>query len=96
MRAGCAHGAPTHAPSTNPGKIAALAATTEVWARAVAFYTDIFLDHPGVFDARKLRVMQKGPDTSTTKEVAWSEKDRLTWAESVTVATPAHPPRARL
>ena len=79
------------APSTNPGKIAALAATTEVWARAVAFYTDIFLDHPGVFDARKLRVMQKGPDTSTTKEVAWSEKDRLTWAESVTVATPAHP-----
>ncbi len=35
------------APSTNPGKIAVLAATTEVWDHAVAFYTDIFLDHPG-------------------------------------------------
>ena len=76
-------------PSTNPGKIASLGATTAVWDRAVAFYTGIFLDHPGVFEARKL--LRSGPEAGTTKEAAWSEKDRLTWAESVTMATSAHP-----
>ena len=45
---------------------------------------------------RKTMLPRSGPEAGTTKEVAWSEKDRLTWAESVTVATPAHPPRARL
>ena len=79
------------APSTNPGKIAAPAATTAVWDHAVAFYTDTFLDHPGVFDARKTRLVQRGPDAGTTKEVAWTDEDRLTWAEPVTVVTPTHP-----
>jgi hypothetical protein len=41
------------APSANRRKVAALAATTAEWDRAVAFYTDLFLDHPGVFEALK-------------------------------------------
>ena len=58
-----------------------------MWDRAVAFYRDIFLDHPGVFEACKTRMVQNGPDAGTTKEVAWTVEDRLTWAESVTVVT---------
>ena len=79
------------AATTNPGKVSALAATVAEWDRAVAFYTNVFLDHSGVFEARKTQLVQSGPDAGKTKEVAWTEKDRLTWAESVTVATPAHP-----
>jgi len=79
------------AATANPGKVSALAATVAEWDRAVAFYTRLFLDHPGVFHASKTVELRSGPDAGRTKEVAWTEKDRLTWAESVTVATPAHP-----
>ena len=78
-------------PSPNARKVGALADTTTEWERAVAFYTDLFLDHPGVFEATKRRVVPAGPRAGETEEVAWTDKDRLTWAESVTVATPAHP-----
>ena len=77
--------------STNPGKITALEATTAVWDRAVAFYTELFLDHPGVFEAHKPEVVRRGPDTGRYKDAPWTNQDRLTWAESVTVATAAHP-----
>ena len=76
---------------TNAGKLAALAATVAEWDQAVCCYTNIFLDHPGVFEAHRVVLLRSGPDAGTTKEVAWSEQDRLTWAESVTVATSAHP-----
>ena len=79
------------ASSANPGKVAALAATTVEWDRAVAFYTDLFLGHPGVFEARKTVVVPSGLEAGQTKGVPWTDKDRLTWAESVTVATPTHP-----
>ena len=79
------------AATANPGKVAALAATVAEWDRAVAFYTDLFLDHPGVFAATQTAVVQTGSHAGKTQEVAWSDKDRLTWAESVTVATPLHP-----
>ena len=46
---------------------------------------------PGVFEAKKPVVLKDGPEAGPTKDVAWTDKDRLTWAESVTVATPAHP-----
>ena len=79
------------AANTNPGKLAALATTTTEWDQAVSFYTNIFLEHPGVFEARTIRMVRSGPRAGTTREVAWTEKDRLTWAESVTIATTAHP-----
>ena len=50
-------------PSTNPGKITALEATTAVWDCAVALYTELFLDHPGVFEAHKPELVRRGPDT---------------------------------
>ncbi len=75
----------------NAGKLAALAATVAEWGRAVSFYTNLFLDHPGVFEARRTMPLRSGPAAGTAKEVAWTEQDRLIWAESVTVATPAHP-----
>ena len=77
--------------TTNPGKLAALATTTAEWDQAVSFYPNIFLEHPGVFEARTTRMVRSGPHAGTTRDVAWTEKDRLTWAESVTVATTAHP-----
>ncbi len=49
--------------STNPGKITALEATTAVWDCAVALYTELFLDHPGVFEAHKPELVRRGPDT---------------------------------
>ena len=79
------------AATTNPGKVSALAATVGEWDRAVAFYTDLFLDHPGVFEARKTPLVQGGPDAGKPQEDAWTEKERLTWAESVTISTPSHP-----
>ena len=75
-------------PEANAGKVAALATTVAEWDRAVAFYTDLFLDHPGVFDQRKTVV---DPETGEMHEKPWNDKDRLTWAERVTVATSAHP-----
>ena len=44
-----------------------------------------------MFEAKKPVVLKDGPEAGPTKDVAWTDKDRLTWAESVTVATPAHP-----
>ena len=76
--------------TTNPGKLAALATTTAEWDQAVSFYPNIFLEHPGVFEARTTRMARSGPHAGTTREVAWTEKDRLTWAESVTAATTSH------
>ena len=78
-------------PSTNRRKLAALEATVAEWDRAVAFYTDLFLSHPGVFSARKEELVRKGPDAGKTREVPWTGKDRLSWAESVTIPTEAHP-----
>ena len=77
--------------STNPGKLAALEATVAEWNRAVAFYTDLFLSHPDVFSARKTEVVREGPHAGTTREVPWTDQDRLSWAESVTIPTAAHP-----
>ena len=76
---------------TNAGKLAALAATVAEWDQAVCFYTNVFLDHPGVFEATKPVVLHRGPHAGETEGVPWTDKDRLTWAESVTVSTPAHP-----
>ena len=78
-------------PSTHPRKLAALEATGAEWDRAVAFYTDLFLSHPGVFVARKTEVVRQRPDAGKTREVPWTDKDRLSWAESVTIPTAAHP-----
>ena len=89
MRTGHPHGPPAHPRDHHPGKVSALAATVAEWDRDVALYTDVFLDHPGVWEARKTVLLRNGPEAGTTREAAWSEKDRLTWAESV--ATPAHP-----
>ena len=78
-------------PEANAGKLEALAATVTAWDRAVAFYTQLFLDRPGVFEQRKIVTVTTADGTQVEQEVPWSEKDRLTWAESVTVKTPAHP-----
>ena len=40
-------------PAANVDKVAALAATYEIWRRAVAFYTEFFLAHPDIFDEVK-------------------------------------------
>ena len=36
-------------PAANAGKRDALLATVQGWGRAVGFYTDFFLEHPGIF-----------------------------------------------
>ncbi len=79
------------AESTNHGKLAALNTTTAAWDQAVCFYTTIFLEYPRVFEARTTREARNGPDSGNTREIAWTEKVPLTWAESVTVPTAAHP-----
>jgi len=55
---------------TNAGKLAALAATVGAWDRAVCFYTKIFLDHRGGFEARRVVLLRSGPEAGTAKEVA--------------------------
>ncbi len=76
------------APNTNAGKLVALPATVAVGERAVGFYSDLFLGHPGVFAQRQTDV---DPKTGEIREKPWNDHDRLTWAESVTMATTAHP-----
>ena len=36
-------------PTANAGKRDALLALAQRWDRAVGFYTDFFLEHPGIF-----------------------------------------------
>jgi hypothetical protein len=57
---------------TNPGKLDALDHTVAEWDRAVALYTNVFVDHPGVFEAHKKHLVQSVPDAGTTKEVVWT------------------------
>ena len=73
-------------PEANPGKVATLATTVAEWDQAVALHTDLFRDHPGVFDQRKTVAE---PETGEMHEKPWNDKDRLTWAERVTVAMPS-------
>ena len=47
-------------PEANAGKISALLATAQEWDRAVAFYTDFFLDHSGIFSEQKTYVVKRG------------------------------------
>jgi putative transposase len=75
----------------NRGKADALADTREEWLRATAFYLDLFLSHPGIFDRRKTEVIRKGPKADQARTKPWTNQDLLTWAESVTVPTKAHP-----
>jgi len=56
------------AATTNPGKVSALAATVGEWDRAVSFYTNIFLDHPGVFEARKTPWCRADPMRASPKK----------------------------
>jgi hypothetical protein len=79
------------APSANPGKKAALVATVGERDRAVAFYTDLFRARREVFAATKRREVQTGPHAGETEEVPWSDEDRPTGAESLTIPTAAHP-----
>ncbi len=51
------------------GKLAALATTTAAWDQAFSFSTNMFLDHPRVFEARTTREVRSGPDAGNTREV---------------------------
>jgi len=77
--------------TVNRGKADALADAREQWLRATAFYLKLFLDHPGVFVLTKTEVIRRGPRAGQTRTKPWTNQDLLTWAESVTVPTQAHP-----
>jgi hypothetical protein len=72
----------------NTEKRAALDATAEVLTAARAFYIDFFLAH-----AEKLseRVTYYSQEHLEWRERLISANALLTWAESATVATAAHP-----
>jgi hypothetical protein len=64
-----------------PTPVKASAATVAEWGRAAPCCTRLFPDHPDVFEAKQSGVRR--PEAGPTKEVAATDKDRLTWAESV-------------
>ena len=68
--------------TTNPGKLAALATTTAEWDQAVSFNTNIFPEHPGVFEARTTRMVRSGPHAGTTRESNDSPPQHPTRAQS--------------
>src|SRR5215469_18160848 len=72
----------------NVGKQAALAATVEVLERARAFYLDFFLAHA---DKLAEKVVYYSEEHLEFRERLISAHELLTWAESCTVATAAHP-----
>src|SRR5215469_15072713 len=72
----------------NVGKQTALAATVEVLERARAFYLDFFLAHA---DKLAEKVTYYSEEHLEFRERLISAHELLTWAESCTVATAAHP-----
>src|SRR5258708_6705105 len=72
----------------NTEKRAALAATVEVLNEARAFYIDFFLAHA---DKLSERVTYYSQEHLEWRERLISANALLTWAESATVATAAHP-----
>src|SRR5215469_4711886 len=72
----------------NVGKQAALAATVEVLERARAFYLDFFLAHA---DKLAEKVTYYSEEHLELRERLISAHELLSWAESCTVATAAHP-----
>jgi hypothetical protein len=75
------------AEGVDPGVIPAIKSTQAEWCKAVGFYTGLFLEHPGVYDEKKTVTTRKGGE----REVSWTAKDRLTWAERMSVRTEDHP-----
>ncbi len=65
----------------------AMEETRRAWLGAARFYTELFLGHPGVYKEKKLVTSADGKE----REVPWTSKDLLTWAERVTVPTRDHP-----
>ena len=72
----------------NTDKQAALTATVEVLNRARAFYIHFFLAHP---DKLAERVSYFSEKHQEGRERLISPNELLTWAESLTVETAAHP-----
>ena len=72
----------------NAGKQTALAATVEVLNRARTFYLDFFLAHA---DKLAEKVVDYSEEHLEFRERLISAHELLTWAESATVATAAHP-----
>ncbi|MDA8347150.1 MAG: transposase [Thermaerobacter sp.] len=75
------------AEGADPVAIRAIASTQVEWAKAIRFYTDLFLEHPDVYEEKKTVRARRGEE----REVSWTGKDLLTWAERVTVRTEDHP-----
>ena len=75
------------APSVDAGTSRASENTQAEWVKAVRFYADLFLEHPGVYAEKKRVTTQKGRE----REVSWTAKDLLGWAERVSVVTEDHP-----
>ncbi|MDA8064424.1 MAG: hypothetical protein M0031_02790 [Thermaerobacter sp.] len=82
-------------PEANAGKISALLATVQGWDRAVGFYTDFFLEHPGIFSEQKSYVVWRGKHAGEERRRPLTNQEILTWAERHTVVTRAHPDPSR-
>jgi len=72
----------------NAGKQTALTATVEILNRARAFYLDFFLAHA---DKLAEKVTYYSEQHLEWRERLISTHELLSWAESCTVATAAHP-----
>ena len=79
---------PRNVGGANTGKRAYLQATEEVLNRARAFYVDFFLAHA---DKLAEKVTYYSEEHLEFRERLISAHELLTWAESCTVATAAHP-----
>lgn len=75
------------APSVDAGTSRAIENTQGEWVKAVRFYADLFLGHPAVYDEKKRVTTQEGRE----REVSWTAKDLLSWAERMSVKTEDHP-----
>ena len=75
------------APSVEADTVRAIENTQAEWGKAVRFYTDLFSEHPAVYDENKRVTTQEGRE----REVSWTAKDLLSWAERLSVKTEDHP-----
>jgi transposase len=75
------------AEGVDPRVIPAIESMQAEWHKAVGFYTGLFLEHPDVYDEKKIVTTRTGDK----REVSWTAKDRLTWAERMSVRTEDHP-----
>lgn len=80
----------------NRGKLDSVFKTTELYNRVIDFYQSFLRDRVSVLEQIRIVTKVNKKNETITKEEKWTNKDILTFCETHTLATKAHPNPMRL